>query len=175
MQSKTNHKTGMGSHHSEKMKNDEWLTPPELHAKLGRFDLDPCAPITRPWPTADNHYTITDNGMSKEWFGRVWLNPPYGREAAQWLNRMADHGNGLALVFARTETDMFFKQVWERATAILFIRGRISFHYVDGRKAKANGGAPSCLIAYGNKEAVFLENCTLPGQFVSLREVRDAV
>ena len=35
---------------------NEWLTPPELLAKLGQFDLDPCAPVNRPWPTATHHY-----------------------------------------------------------------------------------------------------------------------
>lgn len=42
---------------------NEWLTPPELLAKLGDFDLDPCSPINRPWPTAANHYTIEDDGI----------------------------------------------------------------------------------------------------------------
>jgi hypothetical protein len=55
---------------------DEWLTPPPLIQALGEFDLDPCAPIKRPWDMAKNHYTIEDDGLEKDWFGRVWLNPP---------------------------------------------------------------------------------------------------
>lgn len=43
---------GMGSHQSARMKNDEWLTPPHVLKALGEFDLDPCAPITRPWEIA---------------------------------------------------------------------------------------------------------------------------
>jgi hypothetical protein len=57
---------------------DEWLTPPGLIRGLGEFDLDPCSPIKRPWNTAKHHYSIDDNGLQKKWFGRVWLNPPYG-------------------------------------------------------------------------------------------------
>jgi hypothetical protein len=162
-------KAGIGSHQSAAMKNDEWLTPPEVHAFLGNFDLDPCAPIVRPWPTASEHFTVEDNGLSKQWTGRVWLNPPYGREAAVWLERVAAHGNGLALIFARTETDMFFRHVWNKAHAILFLRGRLHFHYVDGSRAKANSGAPSCLIAYGKNNVETLRACGLPGQLIELK------
>ena len=45
-------KTGIGSHQSATMQNDEWLTPPEILKPLGSFDLDPCAPINRPWDMA---------------------------------------------------------------------------------------------------------------------------
>jgi hypothetical protein len=67
------------------MKNDEWLTPPEILRALGDFDLDPCAPVTRPWETAAQHYTALDDGLNKQWNGRVWCNPPFGREAVKWL------------------------------------------------------------------------------------------
>ncbi|MFB5758983.1 DNA N-6-adenine-methyltransferase [Paenibacillus medicaginis] len=73
---------GMGGHQSARMMKDEWLTPPEIIKGLGEFDLDPCVPINRPWDTAKNHYTIEDNGLKKKWFGKVWMNPPYGEETA---------------------------------------------------------------------------------------------
>ena len=74
---------------------------------LGPFDLDPCSPILRPWDTAKYHYTVSDNGFIKEWFGRVWLNPPYGRGMYEWMNKLAAHGNGIGLIFARTDTKGF--------------------------------------------------------------------
>lgn len=157
----------MGGHHSAAMLKDEWLTPPEILQELGPFDLDPCAPINRPWDTAVKHYTIYDNGLSQPWHGRVWCNPPYGLEAARWLDRLADHGNGIALIFARTETKMFFDHVWRRADAVLFIEGRLHFHHVDGSRAKGNSGAPSCLIAHGEENALRLKDCGL-GAFVRL-------
>lgn len=159
---------GIGSHHSANMKNDEWLTPPHILKALGNFDLDPCAPIIRPWETAKNHFTINDNGLSKEWLGRVWCNPPYGLEAALWLNKLAEHGNGIALIFARTETKMFFDQVWNKADSLLFIEGRLFFHFVNGDKAKANSGAPSVLVAYGSNNSETLKTCGIPGRFVPL-------
>lgn len=139
----------MGSHQSATGGKDEWLTPPDLIEQLGPFDLDPCAPITRPWDTAKRHYTIADDGLSKPWEGFVWCNPPYAR-ADRWLARMANHANGIALLFARTETLLWHNYVWPHATAVLFFAGRLHFHHVNGERAKANAGAPSALIAYGN-------------------------
>lgn len=155
------------------MLKDEWLTPPELLGKLGAFDLDPCSPINRPWATAGQHYTVLDDGLKKPWRGRVWCNPPYGAEAARWLARLADHGDGIALIFARTETAAWVEHVWAKADAILFIAGRLHFHHVDGTRAAANSGAPSALIAYGVDCAKTLQSCGIAGAFVSLRtEVR---
>lgn len=135
---------------------DSWITPKWLIDRLGPFDLDPCAAIPQPWPCAFRSFTIEDNGLLQDWPKRdlVWMNPPYGKEAAAWLDRLAMHGNGIALVFARTETAMFFKSVWPAATSLLFLKGRLTFHYPDGEGSKAghNSGGPSVLIAYG-KEA----------------------
>lgn len=146
----------MGGHQSSQMLKDEWLTPPAIIKALGGFDLDPCAPIKRPWDMANCHYTIEENGLVQQWFGRVWCNPPYGLEAAKWLERLAAHGNGIALIFARTETRMFFEHVWKLADAVFFFEGRLHFHHVDGSRASANAGAPSCLVAYGalNRTAI---------------------
>lgn len=158
----------MGGHQSAAMLKDEWLTPPEILRALGTFDLDPCAPVNRPWDTAKKHFTIHDDGLSMPWAGSVFCNPPYGLEAAEWLKRCAAHGDAVALVFARTETRMFFEHVWPRATALLFLEGRLHFHHVDGRRAKANGGAPSVLIAYGEAAADRLADSGINGQLVSM-------
>jgi len=163
---------GIGSHQSARMKNDEWLTPKSIIEKLGSFDLDPCSPINRPWDTAKKHYTKDDNGLVQTWFGRVWLNPPYGKESAKWLDKLVECGNGIALIFARTETEMFFKYVWEKAYSVLFIKGRLSFHYVDGTKAKANSGAPSVLIAYGKNNDRILRRSGVKGKYINLKKER---
>jgi hypothetical protein len=147
----------LSGHQSPKMKSDEWLTPPWVLLHLGKFDLDPCAPVKRPWDTATHHFTIEDDGLSKDWFGRVWLNHPFGRLAYKWLEKLRKHGNGIALVPARTETKMFYEHIWGCADSILFIQGRPHFHYVNGEKAPFNSGAPICLIAYGKNNTTRLE------------------
>jgi hypothetical protein len=104
---------------------EEWLTDPKLIQALGQFDLDPCSPIVRPWDTASSHYTIEDNGLAKPWFGRVWLNPPYGKKTGLFMELLATHGNGIALVYARTDTQFFFNSIWYDATSLLFFRSRL--------------------------------------------------
>lgn len=167
----------MGSHESAQAGTHVWLTPPYVLKALGAFDLDPCAaPEPRPWPTAAIHWTHADNSLNRAWFGRVWCNPPYGSKASigPWLRRMAEHDRGTALVFARTDTDIFFEAVWDKATAVFFFRGRLSFHRKDGTLPRAdtgggNAGAPSVLVAYGDADAEQLERCSLAGQFIRLR------
>lgn len=164
----------MSSHQSAKMLKDECLTPPEIIHKLGVFDLDPCSPLIRPWDTANKHFTIKDDGLSQDWTGqRVWCNPPYGTETSRWLSKLSEHDNGIALIFARTETRMFFDYVWENADALLFIDGRLYFHHVDGTRAKANAGAPSVLIAYGIENAKILRDCNINGKFIQLKKIED--
>ena len=143
------------------MKSDEWLTPPDILFSLGDFDLDPCSPINRPWDTAKMHLTIEDDGLSRSWSGRVWMNPPFGREAVKWMRKIRDHGNGIALIPARTETAMFYETVWGFADAICFIKGRPHFHRVNGARASFNSGAPICLIAYGDNNAKALRESGL--------------
>lgn len=162
---------GIGGHHrAYRGRSDDWLTPPEIVRALGPFDLDPCCPPQMPWRTAAVMIHRPADGLAAEWHGRVWLNPPYGPDTGTWLARLADHGRGTALVFARTETAMFVRQVWRRADAVRFIEGRLHFHGVDGARAAANAGGPSVLVAYGAADAERLAGCGIGGQFVRLRE-----
>lgn len=144
----------------------DWLTPPELLAALGPFDLDPCCPPVMPWRTATRMLTPADNGLAHEWHGRVFLNPPYGSAAWQWLWRLAEHGDGIGLVMARTETAGFFRSVWGRADALLFLEGRLYFHRPDGSVA-GNAGAPSVLVAYGARNAAALAESGVRGAYVA--------
>lgn len=146
----------------------DWLTPPEILTALGEFDLDPCASEYQPWLTAKQQFTIKDNGLAREWAGRVYCNPPYGQFAAQWLERCAAYGNAIALVFARTETAVFQDHIWPKADAMLFLRGRLSFRLPGGGRA-GPAGAPSVLIAFGENNADVLATCGLAGAFVRLR------
>lgn len=148
---------------------DEWLTPPTIVNALGEFDLDPCSPINRPWNTAKQHFTIEDDGLSKDWHGRVWCNPPYGSQTGIWLNKCSEYGNAIALIFARTETKMFFDSVWDKADALLFIKGRLKFFHVTGEVGDS-AGAPSVLIAYGKNNVEFLKSSGIEGKLIELKE-----
>jgi hypothetical protein len=164
----TQQRLGIGGHHRAytDIRHDEWLTPPGIIEALGPFDLDPCAAVDQPWDTATTHFTIDDDGLAQPWHGFVWLNPPYGGRIGVWMRRLADHGDGLALVFARTETRWFVDQVWLCADAVAFIHGRIHFYDLRGQRSEANAGAPSCIIAYGADARSRLARLPLPHSIV---------
>jgi len=159
----------IGGYQSSRMGTGVWLTPRYILDALGPFDLDPCAaPNPAFWPTARRHIAPPDNGLAADWAGRVWLNPPYSTEVRLWLAKLAAHGHGTALIFARTDTSWFADSVWSTASAALFLRGRIRFHRPDGTLAEDNGGAPSVLVAYGAPDATKLASSGLRGAFVPL-------
>jgi len=160
------------SHHNGDLggrpRQTRWLTPSWIVDALGVFDLDPAGAPGH--SLADHSYLLErgEDGLALPWQGRVWLNPPYGRQTEPFLRKLADHGNGIALIFARTDTRVFDEQVWQRADGILFIRGRLTFLDADGKPATANAGAASCLVAYGAPNAAALRESGIAGTFVPL-------
>lgn len=171
MESIMSKKKGIGGHQSANMGTDEWITPKFILNALGAFNLDPCSAKQMPWPTAKKMISLPECGLKADWNGRVWLNPPYGLQTKNWINKLKRHGNGIALIFARTETQNFHDNVWNNADALFFFHGRLTFHKVCGERAKDNSGAPSVLIAYGEKNALALKrlnNKGIPGKFIKL-------
>lgn len=162
---------GMSGHQSAKMITDEWYTPPEIIKSLGEFDLDPCSPIVRPWDTAKQHYNKEQDGLILPWFGRVWVNPPYGSLMYKWIEKLSIHSDGIALIFARTETVAFQRYVFEIADSILFIKNRLHFYNQDGVRAKFNAGAPSVLIAYGERNVDALAYSGIEGKHVLINSI----
>lgn len=150
--------------------SDTWLTPPWLIEALGPFDLDPCASPDMPWRTAKEMYTHELDGLMLPWLGRVWLNPPYSLpHLRSFLEKLSVHNHGTALVFAKTETAVFFDCIWNGATALLFLRGRINFHREDGTVSDDDGGCGSVLAAYGRDDADILSAVPINGAFIPLR------
>ena len=148
--------------------NEIWLSPRFIAKALGHFDLDPCAcDAPRPWPTADHHFTKAEcDGLAQKWFGRVWMNPPYGDETFKWMSKLADHGSGVALIFSRTETKGFHRQIWERAHSIFFFEGRLTFYTDEGIPAEAGANAPSCLVSYSEYDTQSIKTSGLNGKLV---------
>lgn len=153
----------------EKSTTDVWLTPPSLIDSLGIFDLDPCSPNNLKWRTAKNFYSLEngDDGLKLDWFGRVWLNPPYSNWVP-FLEKLKHHGNGIALLFARTETKGFFNHVWEDADSVLFLKSRVKFLKSDFTKG-GSSTAPSVLIAYGKNNTKSLEGSGVEGKLIKLK------
>ena len=145
--------------------SDEWFTPAHIPAALGLFDLDPCA---GPSNHARRNIRLPECGLSIPWEGRVWLNPPYSTIDA-WLDRLAAHGAGTAIVNARPETQWFQKAI-ETAKSVFWLKGRVNFIRPD--RIATNAPVGSCLIAYGDEDAEALAACTLPGRLMWLSALR---
>lgn len=125
--------------------SDDWYTPPEIPQSLGEFDLDPCAAKERP---KLNHALVNwrgVDGLSQEWFGRVWLNPPYSA-VGPWLDKLAKHGNGIALLNSWTEREWMQKGI-RAADGAMFLRTRVRFIHPSGRRN--HGCCGQVLLAFG--------------------------
>ena len=106
--------------------SDDYYTPAWVFERLGlRFDLDVCAPPGGvPWVPADRFFTMADDGLSREWTGRVWMNPPYSK-ATPWVDRFIEHGDGVCLVpHARAG---WHERLWATADGLAH-PGRFYFH-----------------------------------------------
>jgi phage N-6-adenine-methyltransferase len=141
---------------------DDWYTPRSIIDKLGRFDLDPANGYPGRYPTADRHYGPDDNGLAQQWFGRVWLNPPFSN-AGPWALKMAAHGNGIMLVFCRSDA-LWFQNAMRAANLALLVAGRINFM----RPGQENSRCPlgSVLLAYGSFNCDCLLSSGIAGLFV---------
>ena len=149
------------THESTHNESQEWYTPPNIFTALGlTFDLDPCSapPPYKDFVPATKRYTVYDNGLLKTWEGLVFMNPPYGQDTPKWMARFMEHGNGLALVFSRTDTG-WFHAVAPKAL-LCFVKGRIRFVRADGKPA-GTPGAGSLLLALGTVARSALEQSHL--------------
>lgn len=84
---------------------------------------------------------------------------------------MALHANGIALTFARTDTEAFQDWVFPKADSMLFIRKRLNFYTVAGTRSRCNGGAPSVLIAFGEQNSEALEASGIRGKHVYVNAI----
>lgn len=131
----------------------EHYTPSEIIQAtldcLGSIELDPCSNShDQPNVPAAAHFTIHDDGLAQQWSGRVYMNPPYGREIGAWVDKLCEeHKAGrtieaIALVPARTDT-----QWWQRLRnyPVCFVVGRLKFGELD-----ESAPFPSAVFYLGN-------------------------
>lgn len=149
--------------------SDEWYTPPWIIDRLGPFDCDPCAPPqeARPFDIAPLCYTKEDNGLAHDWHGTVWMNPPYSREPLRrFCEKMAAHGNGIALLVNRQDNLLWQEVIFPTAASMIFMRHRVKFIHPEGRKSSPFTG--SCLVAWGADCDRRLRQSNIEGKYVVL-------
>ena len=106
----------------------EWATPQDFFNKLDEefhFDLDVCA--TPENAKCEKYFTKNDDGLSQQWGGVVYCNPPYGREIGKWVEKCSKYdGIAVMLLPARTDTRWFHDFIYGKSE-IRFIKGRLKF------------------------------------------------
>ena len=129
---------------------NEWATPRAVFDALDAefyFNLDPCS--THENAKCEMHYTIEDDGLTKNWGGRrVFCNPPYGRELPRWVRKCFEEAKKpdtlvVMLIPARTDTAYFHDYIYHQAREIRFLRGRL--HFNESRNAAP---FPSMIVVF---------------------------
>jgi phage N-6-adenine-methyltransferase len=132
-------------------KTPEWATPQEFFDKLDSefgFTVDVCANEAN--AKVDTYYGTLVDGLSQEWRGTCWMNPPYGREISKWMHKayhssIDSEATVVCLVPSRTDTAWWHDYAMKGE--VRFIRGRLKFG-----DAKNNAPFPSAVVVFRNKK-----------------------
>ena len=129
-------------------RSDNWETPQEVFDywnNIYQFNVDVCA-------DEHNHkcpfyYSKEDDGLTKDWFGSVWCNPPYGKDISKWIekayNEWKDNGTDVVMLLpSRTDTKWFHNYILPFCE-IVFIKGRLKFN-----NSKTSAPFPSMIAIF---------------------------
>ena len=132
--------------------SSEWETPQWLFDQLDttfHFALDVCA--TEQNAKCKNYYTIKTNGLAQNWYKGPnvanWMNPPYGREIADWVQK-ASYYTTVCLLPARTDTRWFHEFIYHKAY-IEFIKGRLHFS-----NSESAAPFPSMIVVFNHQDFI---------------------
>lgn len=122
------------NHTLPKGTSDEHYTPKVLFETLGvKFDLDVAAPIGGSG-IADNYFDKETDGLAQDWFGNVWMNPPYSNPTP-WVEKFIKHtGGGIALL--PCTRGRWWDAMWANADAIVPLAYNFKFERPEGMPAK---------------------------------------
>jgi len=140
--------------------SEEWYTPPSVLDSvltvLGEIDLDPCSNPKKTVP-AKNYFTQEEDGLSKSWLGKIFMNPPYGNVIDGWVTKLVSEYNegnvteAIALLPGRIDTGWFQKFSGCTWSAM---RGRIKFLREDGAESDP-APFPSIFVYLGKNNKKF--------------------
>lgn len=130
--------------------NQEWETPRaifDLYNATYHFTLDVCA--TQDNAKVAQFFTKHDDGLSKEWTGVCWMNPPYGRDIKRWVRKayVSSQQGCVVVCLLPARTDTAWWHDYCMHGHIEFLRGRLKF-------VGANNSAPfpSAIVIFGDKK-----------------------
>ncbi len=144
--------------------DEESYTPQEYlasaRAVMGAIDLDPASnPMAQENVGADRYFTVDDDGLTQEWAGKVWMNPPYtARVINRFIDKLVDHYEAgevtQAIVLTNNNTDTsWFHQGANAAAAVCFTAGRINFLKRDGSRSSPTNG--QAFLYFGDNLSAF--------------------
>lgn len=144
-------------------KNDALQTPEYVWRALGKIDLDPCAGAETSIGRVNYALERGQDGLSLPWFGFVYCNPPFSQKEL-WIQRMAEHGNGILILPERDSAPWFGP-----------LASLLGAYFVMGQKINFVGGPSSnnlgsVLFPFGAEARERLLNISLPGHFVEVRK-----
>jgi hypothetical protein len=159
----------MGEHGNIIDKSDDWYTPAHVFDALGvRFDLDVAAPVEGPRYVPTSRW-FSSKGLEQDWFGLVWMNPPFGHQRAKqaWMSKFIAHGNGIALMPDRTSAP-WWQWAAPQMDLILFVSPKIAFERPDGSIGEQPGSGTT-LMALGSEAVAALRRAQDAGLGVAFR------
>jgi ParB family chromosome partitioning protein len=158
---------------------NEWYTPAiyveAARRAMGSIDLDPASShLANKTVRANVYYTAEDNGLTQEWYGNVWMNPPYSQPLiAQFSNTVADKYDcgdieqACVLVNNATETSAF-QRMLESCACVCFLRTRVKFVDMNG----VASGAPlqgQAILYFGKNTDAFCKEFSDMGRILHAR------
>lgn len=142
--------------------DDEWYTPAvyieAAREVMGSIDLDPASnDFANETVKASVYYDEARNGLEQEWWGNIWLNPPYSSALIQqFAEKLADSLFKQAIVLVNNATETaWFRTLIENADAVVFPTGRIKYRKRDGEKGTPLQG--QAFIYFGDAPGRFLK------------------
>lgn len=133
-------------------KKQDWETPKSMVRDLSSvflWDIDVCASRSN---VAVKYFSQENDGLLQQWEGLCWMNPPYGREIGNWIDKAISStlAKTVCLVPSRTDTKWFHKAA-QVSTQIVFIKGRLRF---EPNIKKSGAPFPSCFIVIGKLDKI---------------------
>ena len=135
--------------------SDDYYTPPWIFDKLAiTFDLDVASPPDGcHWIPAKHYYDQKTNGLTSDWYGNVFMNPPFSK-ITPWVTKFMQHANGIALL--PMSKSKWFMPLWADAEAVTLLPHDMQF--VTPTQGRGSIFNLVLLFAYGEQNVNALHN-----------------
>lgn len=151
------------AHVSNNSGNNEWYTPAKYldsaRAVMGHIDLDPASSvIANERVQAGRIFTAEEDGLKQDWFGNIWMNPPYAQPLIeQFCNKLVSEKINQAIVLVNNATETKWgNTLLKNCSAVCFTKGRIKFVAPDGTL----GDSPlqgQMIVYFGSQKIKFID------------------